>query len=66
MSKRLKAILFASALVLSLAGVFFFWILSESDSVSVTWQKTLPWVSGACVALFIGLILWFNASRKKL
>lgn len=65
MSKRFKAILFVSALVLSLAGVFYFWILSESDSVSVTWQKILPWVAGLCVVSFIGLILWFNAARKK-
>lgn len=61
-----KAIAFGAALVILLfGGGFGLWILSESDSVSVGWQKFLPWVSGASFIAFIALIFWFNAARKK-
>lgn len=60
-----KAIFFVSALIILVFGGFGLWILSESDSVSVGWQKFLPWLAAACWALFIFLIFWFGKSNKK-
>lgn len=66
MHKRTKAILFVSVLILLVfGGGFGFWVLSESDSVSVGWQKVLPWLSGLSFALFIAGLFLFNAARKK-
>lgn len=63
--KNWKAILFVAFEILSVIGIFFFWINSENDRYSVTTQKIFPWIAGLCVVLFIGGIVVFNNARKK-
>lgn len=66
MHKITKAILFVTVLaILLFGGGFGLWQLSESDSVSVQWQKILPWCSGVCFVAFAVGIFWFNSARKK-
>lgn len=60
-----RALLFVIFEIASLAGIFFFWISSESESYSVTTQKIFPWVAGLCGVFFVGGIFLFNKSRKK-
>lgn len=63
--KNWRALLFVTAELLMLAGVFYFWIQSENDHFNVTTQKVFPWIAGLCGVLFIGGIYWFGSSRKK-